>query len=282
MSVNLQRIQTLGWNPMAGPGDGSLVRQRHSKYYIELVCFEVEKTLFQVPKNEFLDANSKFFDQFSLRGDEENSEPIELQDITAQAFEGLLMVLYPKANDTFTYEHWLGALDLATRWDMPEVRTKAINALGTWDESHPCTTADLIALAKKYNVKSWLRRAYVKLVRQKDLKIGDLLDYLDYETVMRIFAARSRLLENSLVIPVPGMVCHNCESGYGWRSCVRCCYQIGNPQPSCSNCFSKKGFSFCKLYCRNPVRPNGLHDPAIVGNEVDKFFSVELLRMKDD
>ncbi|KAF9521491.1 hypothetical protein CPB83DRAFT_900646 [Crepidotus variabilis] len=77
----------------------------------------VDETLYRVPKSGFFQANPKFFDRFNV---------IELNGVTSEVFEGLLNVFHPINGNTLTYDGWLGALELATRWNMPEIRAGTI------------------------------------------------------------------------------------------------------------------------------------------------------------
>lgn len=59
---------------------------------------KVEKRLFCVPKNWFLESNPLFFDKFArskpFQTDNE-AHPIELKNVTSEAFKSLLCVMYP-------------------------------------------------------------------------------------------------------------------------------------------------------------------------------------------
>ncbi|KAF9526329.1 hypothetical protein CPB83DRAFT_896164 [Crepidotus variabilis] len=259
--------------------DGASVKQRHPKYYIELVLFEVEDTLFRVQRDGFIRANPKFFDQFSLWSGEESS-PIKLEDITAQAFEHLLMVLYPIGKDTPTYAEWLGVLYLATRWNMFEIRKEAFEALAALNEDNPRPIAEIIQLAQQYRIKRWLRQSYITLVQQKGLQLDALLLYLDPKTIMRIFAARTHLLERQPAVFVTDGKCNNCDKEDDWHTCMHCCFKKEQPHVFCSNCRATKAYWYCERYCRNRITPIALDDYSIVEAEVDKIFYEEFLEME--
>ncbi|KAF9522796.1 hypothetical protein CPB83DRAFT_863984 [Crepidotus variabilis] len=267
--------------PVILPTDGAAIRERHEIYYFELVLFEVETTLFNIPKNAFLRSNPKFFDQFTAAGasppSDEHEPMIELKGVTVQAFEGLLRLLYPVDGTNLTYEAWLGALELATRWDFPDIRAKAIKAMTTMHEASSRTTIEIVALAKKYRVKPWLRDSYIKLVQQKDLKLEDLLQILDCETTMRLFTAQSYILR---VAPpsLPQGFCGNCNSGYGYSSCSYGCYQRGN---QCDNCINGRGHQNCTNLCQNRPKTTGLDDAGKVAVEVDRIFCEEFASMRE-
>ncbi|KAF9526324.1 hypothetical protein CPB83DRAFT_908437 [Crepidotus variabilis] len=140
MTAKQKQLSTdLDPDPIIVPTDGASVIQRHPIYYIELILFKVENTLYRVQKKGFLRSNAKFFDRFNVLGDinedRSDSDPIEINGVTSEAFEGLLMAIYPVDENTPTYEGWLGALELATEWDMPNIRTKAIRTLANFHQS---------------------------------------------------------------------------------------------------------------------------------------------------
>ncbi|KAF9522797.1 hypothetical protein CPB83DRAFT_887354 [Crepidotus variabilis] len=268
-------------DPVMVPSDGAAIRERHQKYYFELVLFEVEKTLFNVPKSGFLRSNPKFFDQFgatgtSLPSDEGQSTPIELKDVTAQAFEGLLLVLYPIDGTASTYEEWLGALELATLWDFPNIRTKAIEAMSILNESNSRSTMEIVVLSKKYKIKSWLREAYIKLVQQKHVDLEELLKVLDCETVMRLFAARSYILQTYTPAKLQNL-CNSCRSGRGYTHCSNGCYKAGG---FCDlDCPNSGRYQECTNVCTNRPISGGLDNLPKVEAEVDKIFNAEFSRL---
>ncbi|KAF9522795.1 hypothetical protein CPB83DRAFT_840231 [Crepidotus variabilis] len=263
------------------PNDGAAVRERHGRYYIELVVFEVENTLFRVQKSGFLRSNPNFFDLVRpndlLAGAEDGSNPIRLGDVTVQAFEGLLLVLYPIEDVTPSYEEWIGALDLSTRCNLTDIRTKAINALSVLNENANSAT-EVIKLAKKYAIKSWLQKSYVNLIQRQDLKLEDLVGSLDSDTIMRIFATQAYLYR---VPDIPWRSCTNCSNGHGFRHCNFCC--LNTTQEPCDNCRQEVGYETCAHFCKNPTstRPKrkALEERGLVEAEVRTVFSAEFLAM---
>ncbi|THU75698.1 hypothetical protein K435DRAFT_560608, partial [Dendrothele bispora CBS 962.96] len=95
----------------------------------------VEDTLYNVPCQPFMRESDVFHDLFSLpvlvgRKSEGQSdeEPVLLQSVSKVDFERLLSLLFPDAGiDAIpTTEEWLSILKLATLWDMPKIRERAI------------------------------------------------------------------------------------------------------------------------------------------------------------
>ncbi|KAF9535074.1 hypothetical protein CPB83DRAFT_843433 [Crepidotus variabilis] len=175
--------------------DGASIRERHSLYFFKMVVFEVEGTLFHVPKDGFTILDPAFFDRFRGPTDEESSEeaPIVIKDTTAESFYGLLLVIYPFHQVKQTFTEWQGALDLATRWRLHAIRTKAITALSVRLANSPVGIA---RLAKYSLISSLLRDAYAQLVQQKTLSV----EYFqgepntpDWETIARLISVQKKL-----------------------------------------------------------------------------------------
>ncbi|KAF9526327.1 hypothetical protein CPB83DRAFT_857922 [Crepidotus variabilis] len=284
MTASQQQSTDLDSDPIIVPTDGASVTQRHPLYYIELVLFKVDTTLYRVQKHGFLYSNPKFFDRFNVpsdnNSDASDSNPIELNGVTSQAFEGLMVVLYPMNGNVPTYEAWLGALELATQWDMPDIRTRAIDALTNLHQNGSSTNTEIINLAKKYGIKTWLKDEYVKLVQNHSTRLEDLVGLLDNETLMRIFATQSYLFQD-LTPPTTeaSIICNNCTGGHGFTHCDKCCYQKGRYSTStrnCDNCRNNKAWVFCELYCPRQHKPQvGLQDRAKVEAEIDRVFTAE-------
>ncbi|KAF9532927.1 hypothetical protein CPB83DRAFT_742925, partial [Crepidotus variabilis] len=174
---------------------------------------KVENVQFRVPKNGFLIENPKFFDQFDLptisaedEGDVDSlPNTIVLKDTTSEAFHGLLLVIYPlcvldgnclaylnlispvSPRTASTYEEWLGALDLATRWELSKVCFFAVFILEA--NSGSGTAVDIILLGRKFKVDQWVKKGYMEILKQKDLKV-ETIQTLGWETATRLFAAK--------------------------------------------------------------------------------------------
>ncbi|KAF9532925.1 hypothetical protein CPB83DRAFT_846598 [Crepidotus variabilis] len=104
--------------------------------------------------------------------------------------------MYPFKWSAFSYDEWLGALDLATRWSLFDICNKAIHALTILNRSGSKSTIEKVLLAKKYKIDQWLREGYTTLVQQEELKIEDV-QMLGWKTVARLFAAKWSLSVSS-------------------------------------------------------------------------------------
>ncbi|KAK2467423.1 hypothetical protein APHAL10511_000658 [Amanita phalloides] len=113
---------------------------RHKDYYFENVIFQVENQLFKVPRHLFLQESEIFRDIFSCpvpKGAHpdglSDEQPLHLRGIAAKDFVLLLRCLYPILQfsgnpqmPTFeTAEEWAAVLELASRFEMPNVKQLA-------------------------------------------------------------------------------------------------------------------------------------------------------------
>ncbi|KAF9525866.1 hypothetical protein CPB83DRAFT_858761, partial [Crepidotus variabilis] len=270
--------------------DGASVMENHSTYFFDMVTFEVENTRFRVPKNGFVKANPRFFDRFSLprlpmgnRTSSVEEQTIALAGITADAFHGLMLLMYP-FEETPSYNEWIGALDLATQWNFKDIRAKAILALSTLNRSGNIsqTPTELILLAKKYKVKVWLREEYIKFVKMDDLKLEHLRT-LDWETISRILAAHLYYgrSEKSVSAQTKPLKCSNCcrdpaaMSGLFDHPCLLTCQKI-NGFNHCSPCRAGNKWG-CERKCSNLKWKD--QTPTTAEAHVDALFSSEFSSM---
>ncbi|KAF8959810.1 hypothetical protein BDZ97DRAFT_1666706 [Flammula alnicola] len=177
---------------------------RDQVYYFEVIVFEVEGTLFRVPKNGFEVPGSFFETLFSLPGPGKNGThmegtddtcPIVIEGISKDHFRSFLSVMYPFKRTASTYEEWLGVLHLATQWDFTEFREKSVRALTVLIRPGNRTVTDNILLAKKYKVKNWLIQGYTSLIQQpKPLNLDQLCaSMIDTLTIARLLSIRESI-----------------------------------------------------------------------------------------
>ncbi|KAF9558131.1 hypothetical protein CPC08DRAFT_709867, partial [Agrocybe pediades] len=168
--------------------------KRDDYFYVDTIVFQVEDTLFRVPRWGFEDPECFFADMFksALPGSGPNGEqiegtsddsPIVLEGESKLHFRAFLKALYSpiykiipdpgkpynsnldREVDIGHYDEWLGVLHLATKWHFVSIRKQAIQKVKRlfpekmkgWDK---------IAIARKYNVREWLEKEYVALVNQ--------------------------------------------------------------------------------------------------------------------
>jgi len=116
---------------------------------------------------------------------------------------------------------------------------------------------EIILLAKKYRIKTWLRESYLAIVQRKELKIDDMLSprTLDWETISRIFAIQSLIKHWQLPPPPPRTYCVNCAAGWP-NGCLH----------NCANVLSNQGIQNTNT---------GQIDLVAVGVHLDRIFQQE-------
>ncbi|PPR06864.1 hypothetical protein CVT26_003988 [Gymnopilus dilepis] len=229
---------------MKNPGDiesetnGPPARDR--SFYFNDVVFQVENTLFKVPKNAFTVPGSFFETLFSLPRSEEgesiaegsdDEHPLVLEKISKDHFKGLLSVMFPRQSG-LKYEQWLGALDLSTQWDFMEasgigylmndqIRKKAVHALSSLLQKR--TAIEKILLGQKYRVKNWFVGGCASLIQAAELPaIEELIKSgLDIFAIAKLFSIREACARTIIER-------HASKPGY-CRSCRHCGDQKPKP-----------------------------------------------------
>lgn len=188
--------------PTQSDGSQGTKTQQHNGSHYEKVVFQVEETLFRLPKDPFLVPGIRFPARIPYREDTgpgtTDADPIHLTDVTEKQFRGFLLIVQPKSDPSMKYEQLMDALHLATLWRFKDVREKAISRLSRIIRARG--SIETILLAKEYRIQEWLREGYIKLAQKEYLIIEDLRGgqhRLDWETVSRIFALHSILMRRA-------------------------------------------------------------------------------------
>ncbi|XP_006461451.1 hypothetical protein AGABI2DRAFT_205241 [Agaricus bisporus var. bisporus H97] len=166
-------------------------------YYIEPLIFQVEDTLYRIPR-EYLSQESTIIRDMlqvpqSINSDFEgsaDSKPIILQQIKATPFRFLLKFLFnPDGPGHLGHskEELITLLELARKWDMQIIRNKVINQLQPLLENDP---AHKWNLAKEYGINQWMQPALERLIRRSE-PLGEW-EYLmlDQDTFLAVAAIR--------------------------------------------------------------------------------------------
>ncbi|KAF9050372.1 hypothetical protein BJ165DRAFT_999866 [Panaeolus papilionaceus] len=114
--------------------------ERDAIYFCETVVLVVEDRVFCVPKGGLLEHGTYFQSLFGtqphddVKGGMPSSLercPIVLEGISKVHFHNFLRVIYPfyGVDVPSGDEHWLGILDLATKWGFQKVRSFMINSV---------------------------------------------------------------------------------------------------------------------------------------------------------
>jgi len=216
----------------------------HSQLFsLDFIIFEVEGTLFKVPRCSFEGRPGTPFEvATSISGQIQSSgptpelegltdtKPVHLPQIKKVEFESLLKVMYPqllhsaplseKLVRSLVRKEWIHVLKLSTMWGLDDIRQMAIEKLSTGFGSDPI---EKILLAKRYGVSSWLLDGYAQLVSQQAPLQMETLDSLDWKTKVSLLSLRDRyppavygdaqFIDHDSEGSAPSMViCNKCKS----------------------------------------------------------------------
>jgi len=227
-------------DPLAGPSIEKRASRLDQDFNYQVVVFEVENTLFQVPRIGFNVPGSPFEAMFALpqtqTDDIEGSSldnPIQLSGVKVHHFRPFLRVLYPFVGQkpVIEFDEWVGVLNLATMWFFKKIRTRAITELS--DLIKVKTVMERFRLAKEYRVADWLRNAYLELTQKLPLDLEELrpaepysdnwdaikweATSMDWETIARILHLQTKLAASGPGYEFTGTTfqCYECGGLYG-------------------------------------------------------------------
>ncbi|KAI0329793.1 hypothetical protein GY45DRAFT_1252111 [Cubamyces sp. BRFM 1775] len=127
--------------------------------------------------------------------------PIPLPpDVTQQGFDCLLGFLYHGIYDptSVSLADWTTILHVSTRLQCTKIRQYAIRELSARRASLPAV--DAIALAKEFDIPSWLGPAYAELVRRVAPLSDDEAERLGARTAAQVGRARETLREEEYAL----------------------------------------------------------------------------------
>ncbi|TEB21373.1 hypothetical protein FA13DRAFT_1741950 [Coprinellus micaceus] len=143
----------------------------------ELVVFQVETRVFHSFRHVFTNTSEVFRDMFLLppgQSDEGTSreKPIVLHGCVENDFASLMKVLHPEqihvvdSKFDLSEHEWLGVLQLATMWEMKEIRELCVQSM--FQKQVDIAPLKLAILAQQFRVRSWFLRAV------RDILIGTI------------------------------------------------------------------------------------------------------------
>ncbi|KAF9060950.1 hypothetical protein BDP27DRAFT_1235918 [Rhodocollybia butyracea] len=173
---------------------------RDYSFYFDHKIFLVDGCLFRIPLNILAAESEVFRDMMNLPTplDAEGSSdenPIFLEDVSQEDFRQLLRVLSPpqkfrEPNPNLSFSEWTSVLKLADKYLMDVVKEHAIETMNSLPDVDPI---DKIALANKYNIRSWLTPSFnLILQRSQSLTLHDL-NRLGPRTFVRLVGIRDRI-----------------------------------------------------------------------------------------
>ena len=87
-------------------------------------------------------------------------------------------------------DEWMAVLELADMWQVPKMRMKAIAAMEKNVQNSGAV--EMILLARKYRISSWLIKGYGMLARRPDPITSDERERLSLDTFMRLVGVREK------------------------------------------------------------------------------------------
>jgi len=211
---------------MAQAPSGLEPPRRNDLYYFDFVVFQVQNTLFKVPKGHFT-TSSVFATIFTLppgENDVEGTEdkPFVLHGISDIDFESLLKFMYPLhlTNVKLTQQDWISALKLSTLWEFTDIRERAIQELSK--EEMKMGTIEKIECGKSYQVEEMLLRGYAELLKRAETITTEEAERLGWKTAAKLLLLREEYLSTM-------------TSQYTSQKCNYCGQQcMGNLYKSCA------------------------------------------------
>jgi len=209
--------------------------ERHPQFYIddEMAVLLVEGCLFRVHRF-FLDRESKIFPKASGLGN--GSEVIELESgVTRFEFESLLNFIYNgmHTNKTISRAEWTAILSISTRFEMANVRSRAIAEVDKFRST--IDPIDQVLLAVTHDVPAWLPDAYVALcLRETPITLQEMKRLGD-ETTILVGEAREAILRAKLKSKDTPRGCSNCCSANGEVTVGSTSITENKPEPPLSD-----------------------------------------------
>ncbi|KAF9049084.1 hypothetical protein BJ165DRAFT_1609994 [Panaeolus papilionaceus] len=197
--------------------------ERDPTYFFENVFLRAEDRVFSVPKSELIRHGtyfqSLFRDEPADSPGRSEQHPIILDSVSKIHFHNFLRLIYPLrcVEPLSGAAHWLGILDLSTRWGFQDLRDTALTHLEplfTSASSH-CDVIYALHLCQKYNIQKHINHQYETLIASvTPLDRAVMLEgSLDEETILQVMEMREKWL--------CGFVWENRGNGTGILSCPR-------------------------------------------------------------
>ncbi|KAF9050371.1 hypothetical protein BJ165DRAFT_1609298 [Panaeolus papilionaceus] len=165
---------TTGLNNAERENQMPTAMERDPIYFCENVVLAAEDRLFCVPKSGLANHGTYFQSLFSKHGVQlpvagsSEQHPIVLEGVSKIHLHNFLRVIYPfyGVDVPFGDEHWIGILELATKWGFKEVRETAITHLEHLFSSSSSRRDPIVALflCQKYGVKKYMKQQFEAII----------------------------------------------------------------------------------------------------------------------
>ncbi|ESK97223.1 hypothetical protein Moror_17879 [Moniliophthora roreri MCA 2997] len=182
--------------------------QRHPQLYIETVVFQVEDTLFRLPRQPFEAYSEVFRTMFTLAPKDKTRDttdegatddnPIRLEGVKCLDFERFARALCPTENPLLqqtserTRDEWMSILRLSTMWDFQEMRWIAIGKLETFH----MTPLEKVLLGREFAVSDWQWDGYVDLITRPNAPTMEEASKIGYADSIQLFQIRESMRSN--------------------------------------------------------------------------------------
>ncbi|KAF9050364.1 hypothetical protein BJ165DRAFT_1525611 [Panaeolus papilionaceus] len=184
--------------------------ERDPIYFCENVVLAAEDRLFCVPKGGLANHGTYFQSLFSKQGVQlpvagsSEQHPIVLEGVSKIRLHNFLRVIYPfyGVDVPFGDEHWIGILDLATKWGFNEVRETAITHLEHLFTSGSSRRDPIVALflCQKYGVQKYMKQQFEAIITS--IKVPEssamLTAGISTDTVLALKDLRDRWMSGML------------------------------------------------------------------------------------
>ncbi|KAF9025622.1 hypothetical protein BDP27DRAFT_1307336 [Rhodocollybia butyracea] len=182
---------------------------RSSSFYFDCVVFQVEDVLYKIPRAKLVDESKVFETMFSLPIGEGNASegtidenPIHLEQLAKKDWECLLRLLFHRhptlSQDIddqvpdFTLDEWVSVLELATKYDMTNIRKGAIDRIAVFNDP-----ARKVKIARQQRIPSYFIPSLVELVARSEPLTPEEVMNLGIECAMKVISLRERCFDQS-------------------------------------------------------------------------------------
>ncbi|KAF9062533.1 hypothetical protein BDP27DRAFT_1336485 [Rhodocollybia butyracea] len=160
---------------------------RSPGFYFDCVVFQVEDVLYKIPRAKLVDESKGLADD----------NPILLEQLAKEDWECLLRLLFhPTLSQNlvpdFTLDEWVSVLELATKYDMTNIRKGAIDRIAIFDDP-----ARKVKIARQLRIPSYFMPSLVELVARSEPLTPEDFTNLGMECAMKVISLRERCYDQS-------------------------------------------------------------------------------------
>ncbi|KAF9050356.1 hypothetical protein BJ165DRAFT_999536 [Panaeolus papilionaceus] len=182
--------------------------ERDPLYFCENVVLKAEDRIFSVPRSGLIEHGTYFQSLFNVNQEVTDGivsdagssvkHPIVLDGVSKIHFHNFLRLIYPfrGIGPPSGDEHWLGILDLATKWGFHEIRETALTHLDHifTSASHYRDPVRALYLCQKYDIHQHIKHQYETLITSITPldRSAMLAGGINEETILHLMQLRER------------------------------------------------------------------------------------------